>query len=69
MLLREGLESIAERWTAASTFANGKTVRVLTGAGDYQAVTCGLDSRGALRVRRNDGREELLIAGEIVEVK
>jgi BirA family biotin operon repressor/biotin-[acetyl-CoA-carboxylase] ligase len=67
--LREGGQAVAARWTAASTFAEGKPVRVLTGTGEYQAVTAGLDLRGALRVRRGDGREETLVAGEIVEVK
>ena len=69
LLLREGGQAIATGWAAASTFAAGKTVRVLTGTGEYQAVTAGLDARGALRVRRGDGREEILVAGEVVEVK
>jgi BirA family biotin operon repressor/biotin-[acetyl-CoA-carboxylase] ligase len=69
IFLRDGGEAIAAQWSAASSFAQGKTVRVLTGTGQYQAVTAGLDPRGALRVRRSDGREELLIAGEIIEVK
>jgi BirA family biotin operon repressor/biotin-[acetyl-CoA-carboxylase] ligase len=69
LFLREGGQAIAARWSAASSFAQGKTVRVLTGTGEYQAVTAGLDPRGTLRVQRSDGREELLIAGEIVEVK
>ncbi len=69
LLLGEGGQAVAARWAAASTFAEGKPVRVLTGTGEYQAVTAGLDARGALRVRRSDGREEILVAGEIVEVK
>lgn len=69
LLLREGGQAVAMRWAAASSFAEGKAVRVLTGTGEYQAVTSGLDPRGALRVRRGDGREEILVAGEIVEVK
>jgi BirA family biotin operon repressor/biotin-[acetyl-CoA-carboxylase] ligase len=69
IFLREGGQAVAARWTAVSTFAQGKPVRVLTGTGEYAAVTAGLDPRGALRVRRGDGREETLVAGEIVEVK
>ncbi|MBI4166458.1 MAG: biotin--[acetyl-CoA-carboxylase] ligase [Acidobacteria bacterium] len=69
MILLEGGQAAASRWAAASTFAEGKPVRVLTGTGEYQAVTAGLDARGALRVRRGDGREETLVAGEIVEVR
>jgi BirA family biotin operon repressor/biotin-[acetyl-CoA-carboxylase] ligase len=69
LLLDEGAPAIVRRWTAASTFAEAKRVRVKTGSGEFPAVTAGLDVSGALRVRRADGREELLLSGEIVEVK
>jgi hypothetical protein len=42
---------------------------VLTGGGEYFATTIGLEPTGVLRVRREDGREELLVSGEVVEVK
>ena len=69
LLLEAGGEAIARRWMALSSYGRDKRVRVLTGAGEFQATTAGLDPSGALRVRRDDGREELLVAGEIVEVK
>jgi BirA family biotin operon repressor/biotin-[acetyl-CoA-carboxylase] ligase len=69
LLLDEGSAAIARRWAAASTFAEGKRVRVLSGTGQFVATTVGLESNGALRVRREDGREELLVSGEVVEVK
>jgi BirA family biotin operon repressor/biotin-[acetyl-CoA-carboxylase] ligase len=69
LLLDEGSGAISRRWTAASTFAEGKRIRVLTGAGEYFATTVGLEPTGGLRVRREDGREELLVSGEVVEVK
>jgi len=69
LLLHAGGATIIERWSAASTFAEGKPIRVLTNSGEYRAVTAGLDPSGALRVRRSDGREETLVAGEIIEVK
>jgi BirA family transcriptional regulator, biotin operon repressor / biotin---[acetyl-CoA-carboxylase] ligase len=69
LLLREGNPAIIERWMAVSSYARGKRVRVLTGTGEFQAVTAGLEPSGALRVRREDGREEALVAGEIVELK
>ena len=37
--------------------------------GRIPATTLGLDPSGALRVRYDDGREEALVAGEVVEVK
>jgi BirA family biotin operon repressor/biotin-[acetyl-CoA-carboxylase] ligase len=69
LLLDEGSAAIARRWAAASTFAEGKRVRVLSGTGEFVATTIGLESNGALRLRREDGREELLVSGEVVEVK
>jgi len=69
LLLDEGSAAIARRWAAASTFAEGKRVRVLSGTGQFVATTVGLEPSGALRVRREDGREELLVSGEVVEVK
>ena len=69
LLLDEGSAAIARRWAAASTFAQGKRIRVLAGTGEFFATTVGLEPSGALRVRREDGREELLVSGEVVEVK
>ncbi len=69
VLLQEGGRKIVEAWSAASTFARGKRVRVVTGAEEYQAETQGLEPSGALLVRRDDGRQESLVAGEVNEVK
>jgi len=69
LLLQMGSAAIAERWAAASTYANGKRIRVLTADEERLATTMGLDPSGALRVRFDDSHEEALVAGEIVEVK
>lgn len=69
MLLEKGNKAITDRWEAASSFAHGRRVRVVTTAGQVPATTAGLDPSGALRVQYDDGRQELLVAGEIVEVK
>ncbi len=69
LLLDEGSAAIARRWAAASSFAEGKRIRVLSNSGRFTATTLGLEPSGALRVRREDGREELLVSGEIIEVK
>jgi BirA family transcriptional regulator, biotin operon repressor / biotin---[acetyl-CoA-carboxylase] ligase len=69
VLLRDGSPAIAREWAASSSYARGKRVRVLSAAGEFTATTSGLEPSGALRVRRDDGREEPLVAGEIVEVK
>jgi BirA family biotin operon repressor/biotin-[acetyl-CoA-carboxylase] ligase len=69
LLLDTGSGAIAQAWAAASTYAKGKRICVRSGAGEFLATTAGLDASGALRVRREDGREESLVSGEIVEVK
>jgi BirA family transcriptional regulator, biotin operon repressor / biotin---[acetyl-CoA-carboxylase] ligase len=69
LLLERGGAAIAERWAAASSYARGKRIRVRTGSGEYEATTAALEPSGALRVRRDDSREELLVSGEVLEVK
>ncbi len=69
LLLRDGNTAITERWAAASTYAYGKRVRVVTAGGERLAETAGIDPSGALRVRDENGREGSLVAGEVVEVK
>jgi BirA family biotin operon repressor/biotin-[acetyl-CoA-carboxylase] ligase len=69
LLLKDGNKAITERWAAVSSFARDKRVRVVTPAGEALATTAGLDPSGALRIRHDDGREELLVAGEVLEVK
>jgi biotin-(acetyl-CoA carboxylase) ligase len=69
LLLEKGNAAIAERWAAASTYANGKRIRIVTPEAESVATTVGLDPSGALRVRYDDWHEEALVAGEIAEVK
>ncbi len=69
LLLQEGNFAITERWEAASSFAYGKRVRIVTAAGEVLATTAGVEPSGALKVQYDDGHEESLMAGEVVEVK
>jgi len=69
LLLKEGAAAITERWAAASSFACGKRVRVVTAQGETLATTAGIDPAGTLRLRTDDGREESLVAGELVEMR
>jgi BirA family biotin operon repressor/biotin-[acetyl-CoA-carboxylase] ligase len=69
LLIAEGSAAIARRWAAASTYAEGKQIRVLTNSGGFLATTLGLEPTGALRVRREDGSEAVLASGEVTEVK
>jgi BirA family biotin operon repressor/biotin-[acetyl-CoA-carboxylase] ligase len=69
MLLDEDGGAIARLWAQSSSYATGKTISVRSVAGEFRAVTVALEASGALRIRRGDGREELLVSGEIIEVK
>jgi BirA family transcriptional regulator, biotin operon repressor / biotin---[acetyl-CoA-carboxylase] ligase len=69
MLLKEGNAAIVREWSAASSYANGKRVRVKAGEREYSGATAGLDTNGALKICRDDGRQELLVAGEITELR
>lgn len=69
LLLEDGNSAILERWEAASSYAQGKRVRIKTKAGEFPVTTAGLDSTGALKLRYDDGKEEVFVAGEITEIK
>jgi BirA family transcriptional regulator, biotin operon repressor / biotin---[acetyl-CoA-carboxylase] ligase len=69
MLLKEGNAAIVREWSAASSYANGKRVRVKAGECEYSGATAGMDASGALKIRRDNGRQELLVAGEITELR
>jgi BirA family biotin operon repressor/biotin-[acetyl-CoA-carboxylase] ligase len=69
MLLKEGNAAIVREWAESSSYAQGKRVCVKTSKHNYSGVTSGLDASGALKIRRDDGATELLVAGEITELR
>jgi BirA family biotin operon repressor/biotin-[acetyl-CoA-carboxylase] ligase len=64
----EGSAPILARFTEVSSYARGKRVRITTGNETYTGITDGLDPSGLLRVRRDDGRCEVVISGDVAEV-
>jgi BirA family transcriptional regulator, biotin operon repressor / biotin---[acetyl-CoA-carboxylase] ligase len=64
----EGPAPILARFTEVSSYARGKCVRITTGNETYTGTTDGLDPSGLLRVRRDDGRCEVVISGDVAEV-
>jgi len=69
VLLTEGAGPIVRAWSAASSYARGKRVRCVVNSGHFEATTDGLDSNGALRLRRDDGQVISLVSGEVIEIK
>jgi len=65
--LAEGPAPIVTRFIEVSSFARGKRVRISTPAESYTGVTEGLEPHGLLRVRRDDGRQETVISGDVAE--
>ncbi len=67
--LREGAPFVVKRFEQVSTFASGRRVRVDTGREVYLGTTCGLSPEGLLLVKRDDGKESTIIAGDVSEVR
>jgi len=64
-----GSADVVRCWESISSFARGKRIRVLRNSGEAFGLTQGLEPNGALRVRFEDGHEEALISGEVLELK
>ena len=54
-----------EMFTRASSYAEGRRVRVEQDGILIEGVTCGLDGSGFLRVRENSGKETTILAGGV----
>lgn len=67
LFLTEGPSPIVMRFNEVSSFARGKRVRISTPTETYTALTEGLEPHGLLRVRRDDGRLDTVISGDVAE--
>jgi BirA family biotin operon repressor/biotin-[acetyl-CoA-carboxylase] ligase len=65
--IRQGSEPILRRFAEASSYCEGKRVRVATAKETFLAVTAGLEPSGILRVRRENGNVEPVLAGDVRE--
>jgi len=66
-LQNAGAAPIVARFSEVSSFASGKRVRVTAGDMTFTGTTAGLDPTGLLRVTRDDGAVETLLAADISE--
>lgn len=66
-LERDEGSGLLSRFTAASSWVQGKRVRVEEGGG-YEGVTAGLDARGFLQVDGDDGVRRMVISGGVREL-
>jgi len=65
--LAGGAANVIERFTATSSYAQGKRVRVSNGAESFTGVTHGLGPEGLLLVKRETGEVVSVIAGDVAE--
>ncbi len=65
MLNEAGKSAIITAFTRASSYARGKHVRVDMGDRSVEGITAGLDDYGFLRLLKNDGRMETIVAGGV----
>jgi BirA family biotin operon repressor/biotin-[acetyl-CoA-carboxylase] ligase len=65
LLAAEGVEAILRLFTQASSYVRGRRVVVDLGEGVVTGVTSGLTESGYLKLRRDDGAEEIIVAGGV----
>lgn len=65
----EGAAPILRQFSEVSSYAEGKRVRISTGDDSFVGITAGLEPSGILRVRRDDGKMELVISGTVSEAQ
>ena len=67
VFLEHGLQPLLERWMAFSSSVRGRPVLVSNLGRSIRGTTAGLSEQGALRVSREDGAVEEVLAGDVVE--
>jgi BirA family biotin operon repressor/biotin-[acetyl-CoA-carboxylase] ligase len=65
ILTNAGSGAILDLFTKASSYAEGRRVRVEQDGANIEGVTCGLDSAGFLKIRQEDGKETKILAGGV----
>jgi hypothetical protein len=65
MFLERGAIAITEAFSRASTYVHGKSVVVENTDSRIYGTTAGLEPSGVLRLRREDGAIEPILAGSV----
>lgn len=64
-----GVDETLREWSARSSYAEGRRVRVALGAEVFEGTTRGLESDGALRVETPTGEIRAVRAGDVTAVR
>ena len=65
--LTSGAKDLLDQFAAASSYAEGKRVRITNGRESFVGTTAGLEPNGLLRVKRDDGRVSIVVSGDVAE--
>ncbi len=65
----DGPANIIDAWTRRSSYSSGKIVRVVLENETVTGTTDGLESNGALRIKRSDGSVTIVQAGDVEQVR
>ncbi len=65
----DGAEQTLSAWSARSSFASGKRVRVVLAAEILEGITRGLEPDGALRVETEAGEIKIIRAGDVTALR
>ncbi|MEO6333905.1 MAG: biotin--[acetyl-CoA-carboxylase] ligase [Pyrinomonadaceae bacterium] len=66
---KNGPDKIIENWTRRSSYASCKMIRVVLENETITGATDGLESNGALRIKRADGTVAIVQAGDVEQVR
>jgi len=66
--LEQGPQAIIDRWRAASSYCEGKRVKIVAATETYTGRTAGLDASGLLRIITDDGRVQTVLSGDVREI-
>jgi BirA family transcriptional regulator, biotin operon repressor / biotin---[acetyl-CoA-carboxylase] ligase len=65
ILTKDGAAAILKMFNRASSYAQGRRVRIEQAGTILEGVTCGLDPSGFLRLREKNGKETTILAGGV----
>lgn len=68
-LLYENAEKIRTEWSARSSYAHGKEVKVIVQNETVYGITRGIEENGALRLELETGEVKIIHAGEVTKLR
>jgi BirA family biotin operon repressor/biotin-[acetyl-CoA-carboxylase] ligase len=64
-----GSDEIVREWSARSSYANGKQIRLVNADEIVEGTTCGLESDGGLRIETATGEIKIFRTGDVTAVR